>query len=210
MTTTGTRGPYAKTAKVRQRIIRAALTAFAETGFRATTMKEIAARAEISERGLVHHFPTKEDLLIEVLAMYEDESAEVMAAGSDDRVDGLLAVARHNLERSQMLELQNLLSAEATSPDHPAHERFRSRYDGLRDVLADDFKARGLGAAAAGITSEHLATMYVALLDGLELQWLYNRDAVDVQGMMRDFLRIIAPEESFRATTQDQARPNPA
>lgn len=200
------RGPYAKTAGVRQRIIEAALGAFAETGYRATTMKEIALRAEISQRGLVHHFPTKEDLLLEVLVMYEDESARLMPTeGLHRQIDGLLSVARHNAERSEMLELQNLLSAEGTSPDHPAHERFRSRYDDLRWVLTDAFaELTERGATTTAIAPSSLATMYVALMDGLQLQWLYNRDAVDVERLLRDFLTMVAPREAFPEAPPDQ------
>lgn len=202
---TNARGPYAKSVQVKQRIVDAALTVFAESGYRATTMKEIAARAEISQRGLVHHFPSKEDLLLEVLARYEEESATLMAEDSGHRqIDGLLAVARHNLERSAILELQNLLSAEGTAADHPAHERFRRRYDDLRWVLADAFTTIAeRGGVRDDIPADMLATMYTALLDGLQLQWLYNRDAVDVEHTLRTFLSLACPEDNFNQTRND-------
>jgi AcrR family transcriptional regulator len=204
--TTQRRGPYAKTAQVRRRIVEVALGAFAETGYRATTMKEIALRADISERGIVHHFPTKEDLLLEVLALYEEESARIMPVEADHRqIDGLLAVARHNQQHPEMLELQNLLGAEGTSAQHPAHERFVRRYEDLRWVLADVFSELAQrGAVQVDVEPDRLATMYTALLDGLQLQWLYNRDAVDVEGMLRDFLSMVCPNEPF--VTPDQAR----
>jgi AcrR family transcriptional regulator len=209
--TTQRRGPYAKTAQVRRRIVDVALGAFAETGYRATTMKEIALRAEISERGLVHHFPTKEDLLLEVLALYEEESARIMPIESDHRqIDGLLAVARHNLRHPEMLELQNLLSAEGTSAQHPAHERFVRRYEDLRWVLADAFSELAQhGAVHVDVEPDRLATMYIALLDGLQLQWLYNRDAVDVEAILRDFLSMACPHEPFPTPDPDTVEVSP-
>jgi AcrR family transcriptional regulator len=210
--TTQRRGPYAKTAEVRRRIVDAALSAFAETGYRSTTMKEIALRSGISERGLVHHFPTKEDLLLEVLALYEEESARLMPVEGDHRqIDGLLAVARHNLQRSEMLELQNLLSAEGTSAEHPAHERFVRRYEDLRWVLADAFAGLAQrGAVQVEVEPDALAAMYVALLDGLQLQWLYNRDAVDVEKTLRGFLSMVCPNEPFMTPDQDTVEVSPA
>ena len=66
-TTTGARGPYAKTAAVRQRILEAGMQCFAQVGYFATSLNDIADRAGISRRGLGHHFKSKEELLTEVL-----------------------------------------------------------------------------------------------------------------------------------------------
>ncbi|WP_426592652.1 TetR/AcrR family transcriptional regulator [Cellulomonas sp. McL0617] len=209
--TTTRRGPYAKTAGVRRRIVDAALSAFAETGYRSTTMKEIAQRAEISERGLVHHFPTKEDLLLEVLALYEEESAQYMPPDAEHgQIDGLLAVARHNLERSEMLELQNLLAAEGTSRAHPAHDRFVRRYHGLRIVLTQAFESMEADSASpSGVAPERLAAMYIGLLDGLQTQWLYDREAVDVEGSLKDFLTMVYPGVAFTPANSHLAETAP-
>lgn len=200
------RGPYAKTARVRRGIVDAALLVFADTGYRATTMKEVAARAGISQRGLVHHFPTKEDVLLAVLATHEERSAQLLTSTArGDLVEGLVAVARHNLEQPSMLELGDLLSSEAVASDHPAHEHFTERFADLRAALSGAFEVlRRRGELRTTARSEDLAAMYVALIGGLERQWLYDRDAVDVEARLRDFLALVGlrvehPDPAARA-----------
>ncbi|MFG2971108.1 MULTISPECIES: helix-turn-helix domain-containing protein [unclassified Streptomyces] len=51
-----------------------ALQLFAANGYRATTMKEIAEGVGISQPGLMHHFPGKQDILISVLRCWDDRS----------------------------------------------------------------------------------------------------------------------------------------
>src|SRR3990172_13323989 len=48
-------------------IIKAAATLFAERGFEATTMQDIASRVGITAPGLYYYFPSKQTLLFEVL-----------------------------------------------------------------------------------------------------------------------------------------------
>jgi AcrR family transcriptional regulator len=50
----------------RQRIVRAAVTLFAEQGFDATSVSQVVARAGVAKGALYHHFASKDDLLYEV------------------------------------------------------------------------------------------------------------------------------------------------
>jgi AcrR family transcriptional regulator len=202
------RGPYAKTIEVRKRIVAAAVELFGEKGYRTgSTVKEIAERAGISERGLVHHFSTKEDILLEVLGAHEAHSTRLVVESSD-RISGMLDVARDNIAQPSMLELQTQLAAEATSVGHPAHQKFTQRYEELRGALADEFAELGRrGALVSGIAPELLAAMYIALLDGLQQQWLYSRASVDVDAALRNFLALISPSNTFGTA---QANPIPS
>ena len=49
-----------------QRLVEAAVEAFAERGFRATTTRDIASRAGMSPAALYVHYPSKEQLLYEI------------------------------------------------------------------------------------------------------------------------------------------------
>ena len=64
------RGPYAKSARQRERIIATALEYFGQQGYHGTSMREIARETGLSQAGLLHHFPSKADLLIAVLVGY--------------------------------------------------------------------------------------------------------------------------------------------
>jgi AcrR family transcriptional regulator len=199
MTTTTSgraRGPYAKTAAVRGRIVDAAVEVFAESGYWATTMKEIAARAGISQRGLVHHFATKAELLEAVIGVRDAESAQLMAPvgqGIESFVS-MLAVVADNIRRPGLAELYSVLTAEAASVLHPAHHHYRERYILLRQYFALAFDAlRDQGELESPLDSDALATGFIAVIDGLQLQWLYDRANVNVIPMLGAFLRAIIP-----------------
>ncbi|RPE77803.1 MULTISPECIES: TetR/AcrR family transcriptional regulator [unclassified Frondihabitans] len=191
------RGPYAKTAAVRARIIEACTGVFAESGYRATTMKEIAERAEISQRGLVHHFGSKEELLAAVIEAREAELAPVMAPLGDaiGSFVSMLAVLAHDSERPGLIELNSLLVAEGASSEHPAHEHYQERYDGLRHYFATAFdQLRESGDLNSELDSSSLASGFVGLLEGLQVQWLYNPDAIRIDVILRAFLEAVIPD----------------
>jgi Transcriptional regulator len=195
MATTSARGPYAKTREVRRRILEKASEVFAETGFRATTVKEIASRAGISERGLVHHFESKEHLLTGVLAIKEQETAKLIEARNGvEALRALLGVVKDNVTHPGLLELHSTLTAEAVSPEHPAHVHYLARYDSFRAYLSDLFATlHEDGLLISDVDPTVLASMYIALNDGLQVQWLYDRDSVDLEQVLGGFLLSICP-----------------
>jgi AcrR family transcriptional regulator len=191
----GTRGPYAKTAQVRKRILDASMEVFSETGFHATTMKEIAERAGISERGLVHHFPAKSDLLTAVLERREAENTErvPMSAGLDALL-GMLEVVADDSRQPRVVELHALLSAEAPNAEHPAHAHYAFRYEMFRLFAVQCFAAlREAGELDTPLSDADLGAAYVALSDGLQLQWLYHPDALEPAAVIRRFLESLIP-----------------
>ncbi|WP_209645872.1 TetR/AcrR family transcriptional regulator [Kibdelosporangium banguiense] len=191
---TGSRGPYARTARVRQEIIEAAMAVFAEAGYRATTMKEIARRVGLTDRAIVHHFPNKEELLLSVLAARESESEQLAPRSRGEALAGMLAIANDNMTRPGLVELHSTLSAEATSTEHPAHEHYTKRYMDFREYLAGAFaELKQHGELRFSLEPDELASMLIALWDGLQLQWLYDNDAVAVQKLLRGFLDMVAP-----------------
>ncbi len=191
---TGPRGPYAKTARVRQEIIEAAMTVFAESGFGATTMKEIAQRAGITDRGIVHHFGSKEELLLSVLEAREDESELLIPESPVDALGSILAVAADNETRPGLVQLHSTLSAEATSPEHPAHQHYADRYSQFRAYLTGAFsELQQHGDLGSPLQPGELASMFIALWDGLQLQWLYDPSAVDVKKLLSGYLDLVAP-----------------
>src|SRR5947199_6684394 len=77
------RGTYAKGRERREAILAAANDLFAAQGFRGASLSAIAARVGLSEAGVLHHFPSKEHLLLELLDLRHQRDAE--------RIERLLA-----------------------------------------------------------------------------------------------------------------------
>jgi AcrR family transcriptional regulator len=203
--TRGTRGPYAKTAGVRRRIIEACLEVFTESGYRATTMKAVAERAGISQRGLVHHFASKEELLAAVLeARDQADGREMPALGHSEGVRAALGRHLENMRRARLLELHTVLSAESVSPEHPANQYYADRYAELRFYLSAAFDAlREQGRVRTSADSATLAAMVIGLMDGLQVQWLFEHDSVDVEHAFDVFFDSIGVD-------LDEPSPKPA
>ncbi|XVU27871.1 TetR/AcrR family transcriptional regulator [Actinoplanes sp. CA-054009] len=200
----GPRGPYAKSAQLRKEIVDACVAVFADNGFHGTTMSAIAQRAGISQTRLLHHFSGKAELLSEVLTTHEREMAELI-----DSAEGAAALQVHvrevgkNRERREVVQLHSIISAEAAVATHPAHEVYRSRYDQLRLHLTGVFaELRGAGRLAVATKPEILASQFIALMDGLQLQWLYNPAAIDVAAQLEAFLATVMTDDGGRSPAQ--------
>jgi AcrR family transcriptional regulator len=73
----------ADAARNRERIVAAATEVFAERGLEASTA-EIAARAGVGEATLFRRFPTKDDLIMAIIAVQFEEAAELAAECLED------------------------------------------------------------------------------------------------------------------------------
>jgi AcrR family transcriptional regulator len=69
----GRRGSTALASERRGHLVKLAAELFAEKGFQATTVREIADEAGILSGSLYHHFDSKESIVDEVLSGYLDE-----------------------------------------------------------------------------------------------------------------------------------------
>lgn len=194
---TAPRGRYAKSEQVQGRIVQAAAEVFSTAGFHASTFKEIARRAGVSERGLAYHFHTKEALLEAVMSDHHHRrSAVVLAATGLGAFAAVLAVVEADAEMPDVVNLQSILGGEATAQDHPAHDHYRHRYADLRMYLARAFAAAlDDGEATSELGANDLAAGFIALLDGLQMQWLFDRDAVRVGKTVDGFLAtVLSPD----------------
>src|ERR1700754_4744594 len=93
------RGTYAKGRERREAILAAANELFAAQGFRGASLSAIAARVGLSEAGVLHHFPSKEHLLLELLDLRHERDAERVAAAIDRHerfLDAMEALCREN------------------------------------------------------------------------------------------------------------------
>lgn len=95
-----------------------------------------------------------------------------------------------NAERRGIVELFSVLAAEATSAEHPAHAYFVERYRNLVLTTAVSYgEARDAGALREGIDPGEAAQQLIALMDGLQTQWLLSGCATDMAGVMRAHLQ---------------------
>lgn len=176
MTTSTARGAYAKGRARREQILTEAVAMFGETGYHGASLRDLAQRCGLSLAGLLHHVGDKQSLLLAVLAHRDEVDAAELAPALDGpaRLTWLVDVVRRNASRRGIVELYCVLSAEATAADHPAHAFFVERYARTLGEVAASLQACGHPAPASA------ARRLVALMDGLQVQWLLDPDGVDM------------------------------
>lgn len=180
---------YAKGRAKRREILDQAMSLFGEAGYRGASLRVIATRCGISHPGLLHHFPTKESLLLAVLEHRDEADGEWLstdAVTGIDRLRRFADLAALNATRRGIVELFSVVSAEATSAEHPAHSYFVRRYrnsvSGAEDAYA---QVREEGALREGVDPAAAGQQLIALMDGLQVQWLLADGETDMAGVLR-------------------------
>ncbi|MCU1446006.1 TetR/AcrR family transcriptional regulator [Cryobacterium sp.] len=193
------------TQRKRKEILDAAIDIFGNKGYANGTLADIADQVDITHAGVLHHFGSKQNLLLETLA-YRDESD---VADLDDQhiPDGpelflhLVRTAVVNSRRAGIVQVYTVLSAESVTDDHPARPFFESRYSTLRGEVADAFRVlchqEGITEPA---TINAASASILAVMDGLQLQWLLHPQDIDLAE---------ASEFAIRAIVNAVLRPGP-
>jgi len=178
------RGEYAKTADRRAEILDAAITVFSESGFHGGSLREISERVGMSQPGLLHHFANKELLLEAVLTYRDDQARERIGTELPTGaalLEALVALTAYNATTPGLVALFAVLSGEATATDHPGHEFFRQRYTWVRSLIEEAVvDGKATGDLRHELDSTQVARTMIALLDGLQIQWLYEDSGFDM------------------------------
>ncbi|MEU8709125.1 TetR/AcrR family transcriptional regulator [Streptomyces sp. NPDC048565] len=184
--------------RTRARILGSATDLFSRAGFNAVSLRDIAAHAGITHAGLLHHFPGKEAVLLEVLAQRDRTDAQTVfpdivrpgtPAEASERLRGLIDLVVRNSRTHGMVALYTKLSAEATEPGHPAHHYFKERYRVVRAELTGLVRALQAEADSPVVVDPGVvAVQLLALMDGLQTQWLLEPEAVPMEALVRAFL----------------------
>jgi AcrR family transcriptional regulator len=170
-------------AERREQLLRAATTLISERGYWGLSLQDVADACELSQPGVLHHFASKDALLVGVLEYRDQLDVQALAASLGLEVDVLVravtggdvaglgltltdlldATVERNAQQREIVRLYSVLQAESLAPDHPAHEYFAARQERALTLFSQ---------LAADDTGSELAAHALALLDGLQLQWL--------------------------------------
>lgn len=188
----GTRQPRGRAR--RAAVLEAARRLFSRQGFKGASLAAIAQEAGLTDAGLLYHFPTKNHLLLAVIAQGDREQDETLAQVRDTR--GLPLLARMaqfgaDLEADPILTaLDVTLSAEHLQDGSEINAYFVQRYESFRAMLAEAFReAAQAGDLQADLDPDLEAANMTAVLDGLRLQWLLSGGAVSMADGMRAYVQ---------------------
>jgi AcrR family transcriptional regulator len=132
----------------------------------------------LSQAGLLHHFPTKADLLTAVLEDRDTVSraaARVAADNAQDPLVAMVAVVADNALQRQLVQMFMVVSAEATDEGHSAHDYFRHRSQAVIGLMRAGLeRAREQQLIRPDLNLDQAARQCQALMYGLQVQWLFD------------------------------------
>jgi AcrR family transcriptional regulator len=176
----------------REALVVAAAELFAESGYHATRLADVGARAGIGRPALLHHFNSKEALVHAVLDEHERQFMAVRLRIAQHRglagVRELVQIIEFQYEDRRRTTLWNMLLAESTSPNAPTRARMVDNYNQFRWSITWLLgHAREDGELRPGVDFDREANTIIAYFNGLETSWLLD-ETVPIVDMARDFL----------------------
>lgn len=137
------------TPEAARKLLIAAVEAFAERGYHATTTRDIAGRAGMSPAALYIHYKTKEELLHRISRIGHDKALEILSAAADGEgtpserlADAVSSFVRWHAGRHDTAHVVQY-EIDALSDDHRTEIiELRRRSDAIvRGILRDGVEA---------------------------------------------------------------------
>ena len=168
---------------------------FAARGFRSATVDAIARRSGLSRAGLLHHFANKQAILTALLDERDAELAldnDAVADSVTTLISGVRARLRRILDGRDLILLAHVLRAEAVDPEHPAHDWIVRRSRRLRAAMTTALEASmANGELRSDVDPRQLSALLLAVIEGLEMQWLEDPDEIDVEAGVELFDELL-------------------
>ncbi|MFI9271062.1 TetR/AcrR family transcriptional regulator [Kitasatospora sp. NPDC052896] len=206
------KGTTKRRPRTRAALLTAALEAFAEHGFQATTIEQVCVRAGYTRGAFYSNFSSKEELFLALFDQHAEQTLSRLAARTD-------ALATEDFSLDRLAELVSevepaerewyLVTTEFTlhAIRDPQAAWILARHDGrLRAELA-----RGLTGylERAGLTltvaPEELARLLIAIREGGLAQSYVEPEQLPPGGLDRRFLATILSAVTTRADATDTA-----
>ncbi|MGO2192849.1 MAG: TetR/AcrR family transcriptional regulator, partial [Brachybacterium sp.] len=189
-------GPRARRSALRRKeILESAARTIGSRGFAGATLAAIAEDVGISAPSLLHHFRNKESLLTELIDYRDDVSRDVgttsFDTGGQAALDHLGDTAAANADNRGLTQLYAVLLGESITEDHPAQSYFRDRLSGLRLLVRDAILAALADPAITEADVLEASAAIVAVMDGVQYQFLLDPDSVDMAAVTRRAIRAL-------------------
>lgn len=210
-------------ARTRAAVLRAAGRVFAERGFHAATLDDVAGEAGVSKGALYHYFPSKQELFLALLnehlaAGLDDADAMIAERGPEPEQIGLAAegfLRRVGHDPRWLPLLLEFLAygsrdeqARAGVIAHflrPARERVATT---VRQVAPD-------GLDRAAVSADELGVAVAALVNGLAIERAFDPPAVPEDllsrliGLITAGLQAQSPDAGAPSRRSSQRQPAP-
>jgi AcrR family transcriptional regulator len=197
---TATRTPRPRRDEVRGRVLQAAGAVFAERGFAAASIDQVAAAAGFTKGAVYSNFGSKDELFLALMTAEVARRVEVVETAlrtTTDLPDALAAVGAELSRRDATWQLLYLEFWQRAVRDPDVRRAFVASRRDLRARVAD-VVARFLAEhpVRSSWDAESLTVVLIALSNGLALEALPDPTAVPADLLTRVLGDLVGPGES--------------
>ncbi|MBF4550810.1 TetR/AcrR family transcriptional regulator [Pseudoclavibacter sp. VKM Ac-2888] len=158
----------------REEILAAAERLVREHGHLRVSLQMIADEVGISQPAIHHHFPSRDELFVELLRYRDTHAVEVV---EPDAISALLSAASNSAKSRHLAALFTHYASSASDEQHPAHAYFLERQRLMLHYFTLGVQARAARAQLPqDFDARRAATLLLTLSDGLLTRWLIDAD----------------------------------
>ncbi len=179
--------------KTKYRIIKSAVGLFARYGYHRTTVSEIARMAGVTTGAVFHHFPTKEDLLKEVIKWlskgiysYADFLNSVKFPSSQTIDDVLELMCNHYKKYPEATICLATLATEFSGSHHPVENTIKAIYEVFVAAMT-----KALSKHPDVSNPRAAAIAFVGAVQGIAVQGLMREDETDITILAEGFRSLL-------------------
>jgi AcrR family transcriptional regulator len=175
----------------KQRILDVAQRLLTRSGWRNTTLAQIAGEAGVTPAGLLHHFESKEQLLHAVLDArdFDDDSH---ADRKGDLVAEIAQVADRFSRSPELVGTFSVLLVENILPEAPLHDRLLARQRDAIDIVAGGIRrGQAAGRYRTDIDPTVKAVEILAFINGMETTWLLD-PSIPLAEVFKEYAETLA------------------
>ena len=193
------------------RLVFAAMKLFMEKGYGSTSVQDILREAKANAGSLYHAFPTKQDLLLAVLAQYRDGIGPMLlqpawegVADPIARIFALLARYRAALEMTECTYGCPIgsLALELHEPDPPVRELLSVNFEGWVAAIQECLD-EAAGRLPKGTDTYRLSQFILTVMEGGVMQSRTHRtlEAFDASvAGLRDYMNRLEADAKTEKT----------
>lgn len=179
--------------EVRDAILRAATSLFAQYGFKKASVDEVARLARIGKGTIYQHFESKEALFAEVIRHESETLIQGMALAmkrAPTLEDKVRVFVRHRIARLKELANLHRVSSEAIIELFPLAEEARQQFFEREIQLLTDVFEEGARSGVFELQSPRLlALAIISCLRGMEVVLLQVREPPDLGDAIEEALK---------------------
>ncbi|AKH99719.1 transcriptional regulator, TetR family [Hoeflea sp. IMCC20628] len=182
-------------AETAEKLRNAALELFARSGYAAVSMRAIAAETGVQAGAIYNHFPTKQDLLNELLRVHMEtlltsweEVSEPGLAPPQALEQFVRFHIRYHLDRSREVFISYMELRSLEDENFSAIERLRRDYEKVPRAILE----RGAADGSFDIIDPQLTTMaMIAMLTGMTT-WYRENGRLSLDEIEAVYVRLVA------------------